>query len=90
MKVARSKVGSFSSLVSIAHEWLITLTDDVTDLDAAADALAERHGFAVSARLGIVRSFVATLPKETLAELSGEPSVTRILRNRRLHATAQG
>jgi len=48
--------------VAVANEWLVTLTEDVADLDATADALAARHGFAVSARLGAVRSFVATYP----------------------------
>ena len=72
----------------VANEWLVTLKDDVADLDAAADALAARHGFALSARLCVVRSFVATMPDASIAKLRCEPSVTRILLNRRQRALA--
>ena len=75
--------------MNVAREWLVTLTEDVTHVDAAADALAARHGFAVSARIGVLRSFVATMTNATIAQVGREPSVTRILRNLRLRASAR-
>lgn len=74
------------SLPSI--EWLVTLNEKVSDADATISDLAARHGFEVSARIDVVRSFVATMSFATVAQLRREPSVAWIYRNQMPRALA--
>jgi hypothetical protein len=68
--------------------WVVTLDAATDDLDAAADALAERHGFEVEARLFIARSFVTTMSEPTLADVRCDPSVERVTQDRTTRALA--
>jgi hypothetical protein len=74
---------------AVADTWIVMLDDDVADVRAETDALAARHGFAVGARLDIIRGFVARTDAETIARLRCEKPVKTVTQERRAKALTE-